>query len=101
MNIVTKKSKVSSAFDYTAMPHGRDSDEDMQDRRISKSQMNPQRACILLLKKRLCPNFPLWMKIATTNGQPTVIDDSLPCSKILEPHKRGGFRRQSIKPVSL
>jgi hypothetical protein len=68
VNIVTKKSKVSSAFDYTAMPHGRDSDEDMQDRRISKSQMNPQSACNLLLKKRLCPNFPLWMKIATTKG---------------------------------
>ena len=68
VNIVTKKSKFSSAFDYTAMPHGRDSDEDMEDRRISKSQMNPQRPRIFLLKKRLKPNFPLWMKIATTRG---------------------------------
>ena len=51
VNIVTKKSKVSSAFDYTAMPHGRDSDEDMQDRRISKSQMNPQSGCIFFYSK--------------------------------------------------
>jgi len=42
-----KKSKVSSAFDNFAIPRGRDCDEDMEERRICKSHMKPQRPRIL------------------------------------------------------
>jgi hypothetical protein len=42
-----KKSKFCSAFDYPAIPLGRDSDEDMEDRQISKSLIKPQRPSIL------------------------------------------------------
>ena len=38
-----KKSKVFSAFDYSAIPRGRDSEEDMEKHGISKSQIKSQR----------------------------------------------------------
>jgi hypothetical protein len=42
-----KKSKFCSAFDCPAIPRARDSDEDMEERQISKSRMKPQRPSIL------------------------------------------------------
>ena len=38
-----KKSKVFSAFDYSAIPRGRDSEENMEKHGISKSQIKSQR----------------------------------------------------------
>ena len=61
-----KKSKFCSAFDCPAIPRARDSDEDMEERQISKSRMKPQRPSILGLAGRLYPGFSLSKKVEAT-----------------------------------
>jgi hypothetical protein len=61
-----KKSIFCSAFDYPAVPSARDSDEDMEERRISKSRMKPQRPRILGMAERLYRSFSLSKKAAGT-----------------------------------